>query len=409
MKRINTLQENVLKSIESFDVFEIIQKRGPISKMDLMQLVDIKKTTLVRVLTKLEEDQIIVVKGEQKNGIGRPSIVYEINRSFGYLVGIHVTRMRMNIVLLNLKYEIVDSQFIYVTSLYTPEYIVQVIQNILSKFMEKYAFNLEQLLGIGVAVATIGAVDKEEGKIFHASPFIGESWNNFNIVDKLYEKFPVNIILDKGVNASVVAEHYFNDYGYQDMMFVVSGGWGIDCGIIKNHELIESKIESGNAYEHMIIDFDGRVCRCGKQGCLIGYTSFESIFSELKRVHPMLSHFDETKLMEATVKDVVDFINTSDDIVKQHVMDSSKYVAYGLSNVINISKPQAVILTGPLMSDFEGYYAKTTDLIKQNVLEKVRFEFNEGKLGENAGAVGSGILALRRTINSDYLRKAMTI
>lgn len=390
----DTMQTNKYGEI----VFRTIQQHQKISKIELLKSLSFKKTTLVRTLDMLESNKLISVDGELKNGIGRPSITYKVNASFGYLVGIHISRMKLNIVLLDLGYEVMDTQSIYITSFHTPILLVRFIKDTIEKFMQIYLFPVSKLLNIGVCA--VGPIDRENGMILSNSSLMShQTWRNFNIKEELATYFHCDVTLEKSANSSVIAENYYlstKSASSKNILYFISGGWGLDCGIIYDGGLLGKCTVDGTAYEHMVINFDGPLCNCGNRGCLISYTSFESILNLLQRSNRTFDYLETIDVDKASVQDVVSFLQSDDELVQSITLNTAEYLAYGVANMINLYNPNLVILSGPLIENISGYYEKVVHHLKQNLsIDTTRIQFsNEGKLKNNAGAIGAAMRAM---------------
>ena len=144
------LENESPKNQELKRLYFLIHKYGPIGKAELIEKTMIKQTTLVRMLNELQKDQYIKSHiGESQ--IGRPPILYDVEPNCNYIIGVHISRMKTNIVLLDLRFNVVDQETFVMTSIHTPDFAFMKIENTIRHFMEVYGFDEDTLLGIGVA------------------------------------------------------------------------------------------------------------------------------------------------------------------------------------------------------------------------------------------------------------------
>jgi glucokinase len=86
-----------------------------------------------------------------------------------------------------------------------------------------------------------------------------------------------------------------------------------------------------------VIVIGGRRCGCGKSGCLESYCSIKQIKKDYKRITKKdLDIFEiERKLIEE-----------NDESARRVFEKVSKYLAYGLSNLIHIFHPEVIVIGG---------------------------------------------------------------
>ncbi|MEH6944330.1 ROK family transcriptional regulator, partial [Bacillus sp. JJ722] len=371
-------------------LYLLIYKYGPITKKEIIERTKIKKTTLVRMLDELLENKFIKESGYLESSVGRRPILYDIQEDINYIIGIHITRMKMSIVLLNLKCKQITQESFKMTTMHTPDFCLMLIQRSIQGFMEKYHFGTDDLLGIGVAA--IGPLNYEEGIIIEPEFFLAPNWRNVPIVRMIQDMFPVKVIMQKGANAGVMAEYHETKFNHKNILYLVSGGWVIDCGVLINGTVLHDQYADAGAYAHMIIDADGKECFCGKKGCMIAYTSFKNILHELKEENIMLGNISEELLQKASPTDMVEYFKQGDQLIQEVILRSTHYLSVGLSNLIHLFNPELVVLNGPFIYEIDGYYEQIVKNTKQNLHIKRDLQFSQGTYKENTAAMGAAIL-----------------
>ena len=105
------------KSFESLNdrgkyIFDIVQKNGPITKSELIDITKIKLTTLNRDIQILIDKKIIVETDIGESTGGRKPSLYDVNPSEFYIIGIDISRTYTQIVITNLKLKIIGERVI---------------------------------------------------------------------------------------------------------------------------------------------------------------------------------------------------------------------------------------------------------------------------------------------------------
>ena len=99
-----------------------------------------------------------------------------------------------------------------------------------------------------------------------------------NIVEKIKRYFPtVPVIITNDANAAAVGEMvYGGAKGMKDFL-VVTLGTGLGSGFVANGKLIYGHDGFAGELGHVVVNKTGRICGCGRKGCLETYASATGI------------------------------------------------------------------------------------------------------------------------------------
>ena len=241
------------------------------------------------------------------------------------------------------------------------------------------------------------------------------------VLSTVFMKSNVRIHITK--NALILGAPSFYDYApqekidyplYQDAshsyfdcsMFVAKGcenmvmitlGTGVGGGIVAEGMLLEGNKSAGAELGHMVIVANGEQCTCGRKGCLEAYSSATALIRDTKRA--MEAHKDSKmweigSLDKVTGKTAFDYRET-DPYAKEVVDAYIEHLAFGITNVANIFRPETVLLGG-------GVCAEGDNLVKplQKLLDRDIFAGELGpqvsiriaELGNSAGLLGAAAL-----------------
>ena len=141
------LENKTQKNQELKKLYLLIHKYGPIRRTDLIEKTKIKKTTLTRMIDELLNNKFIKESGYGESSVGRPPILYDVESECNYIIGVHVSRMKTNIVLLDLRFNQIDQESFVMTSIHTPGFVIMKLESIINGFMENHNFNEERTYG----------------------------------------------------------------------------------------------------------------------------------------------------------------------------------------------------------------------------------------------------------------------
>ncbi len=195
-------------------------------------------------------------------------------------------------------------------------------------------------------------------------------------VSKIFGGIPVAVTND--ANAAALGEMTYGAARGMKDFIMITLGTGVGSGIVVNGQVVYG--HDGNAGElgHVIMKRNnGRICGCGRAGCLEAYCSATGVartareFLEIRTEPSILRNLD---IEEITSKDVFDAAMAGDAIAKDVFEYTGKLLGEAIADMIVFSSPQAIILFGGL--------AKSGDLLLrplQEALDKGIMPIFKGK------------------------------
>ena len=389
LKIIKSLQ------IERKQVFDIIQKQGPISKGNVQLMTNLKLTTLNRIINDLEAKNLILDYSTGESTGGRKPKLYDVNYSGFYIIGLDISRTYTQIVLTNLKMMILKEKRFAMDESHSAEKTLNTVIDIIYSFLDELKINKGQIVGLGIG--TVGPLDRKKGKILNPINFSGCNWNNISIKEYLENKLEFPIIIDNGANTAVLGEYFYGEGKGYDNIAYINCGIGIRTGVITSGKIIRAINDREDAFGHMVIDIDGEPCYCGNYGCVESYSSIYSIVKKFKN--------DLKRGKTTSIKKTIEEINFLDifvaadegDVVARDIISNSALVfGASLANYINLLNPQLIILSGPSIYNSQLFYEVCTETaIKRINTSSVNIKFSKGGyFKENAIALGAASMVV---------------
>ena len=298
-------------------------------------------------------------------------------------IGIDIGGSHLGMALINDDYKIVSKKEIDLPKDRSniEDYIVRAIKN--------------TVLGINKDISLIGICccgTVKDGEIVKS---VNLGIRNFNIVRilreelKYSEKINTPIILRNDTNCAAIAEKNLGSLeDYDDALFLTVGT-GIGGAYFYNGKLVEPKRFPGFEVGHMTIEKEGILCNCGNHGCFEKYGSISALKAKVKEEY-RIDILTGEKLVEM-IREKRKFEGTSEyDRMEAILVDYTKSLAIGISNLINILEPEIVSLGGSF-----AYYE---DLLLYRVDKNIKI-FNDyskpelvcAELKNDAGILGAVI------------------
>ena len=250
-----------------------------------------------------------------------------------------------------------------------------------------------KLMGIG-----IGAPDANyhRGTIEHAPNL---AWKGIvPLADLIRKKISVPVVVTNDANAAAMGEMIFGvAKGMKDfIMFTLGTGTG--SGIVIDGKMVYGHTGFAGELGHMTVIPNGRVCGCGRKGCLETYASATGL---VRTVLELMSEMrDESPLRDIppsklTSKKIAEAAAKKDPVAVRAMNMTAELLGFGIINSIVFSSPEAIILFGGLANAGEMLFAPVRKYVKENnyVLMKDTVKILASGIPESKGAVmGSAAL-----------------
>ena len=366
-------------------IFTCIKDNLIISKRIIAEKLGLSTTTVATVINELETDSKIQSCGSAKSTGGRKSILYEVNPTAGYAMGIDLQVDRIVFVLLDFAGNLVSTKEIPLTN--KSEWAVaSVLNKVIPEFARENNISVARILGVGLGVP--GIVNSQSGVINFAPNL---EWENVNLRPLLKCQAP--IIVENEANAAALGEKGFGVGRNTSDMIYVSVGMGVGCGIIIENRLFSGTSFNAGEFGHMTVEPDGPACKCGKRGCWETFASNNAALNLYK---------EKSGLGLEEFEDFVQRVIAGEKIALEVADHIVKYLGIGIGNIVNGLNPQMVVIGGKLTEAKDMIYDKVLQQIKYFTLSKslTELEIQFSALNSKASAMGVAGMVLDQAVES---------
>ena len=258
---------------------------------------------------------------------------------------------------------------------------------IVSRIIEKAAELRNTYPFKAVGIGTPGTVNFEAGICVRAANL---PYNNTPIVAMVEEALSCPVFLGNDATCAVMGELYAG-YGKQYRNFVmVTLGTGVGGGIVIDGKPYLGSRGGAGEIGHMIIDCNGKSCRCGQRGC---YEQYASVTALIEQTQAAAYAYPQSLLHQMcskpiTGKTVFDAASAGCSIAIQVIDQFADYVAAGLTSLTRIFQPEAIILGGAISNQQENLLLPISKKCTLPVEIKI------SQLKNDAGVLGAAALAI---------------
>ncbi len=264
----------------------------------------------------------------------------------------------------------------------------------LSQKVKSLVFNKYKIIGLGVGAPNANFFT---GKIENA-PNINWARKVIPFTEMLSDIFKVDVKITNDANAAAIGEMlYGNAIGVKDFILITLGT-GLGSGFVCNGELILGHDGFAGEMGHITAVYGGRLCGCGKQGCLETYVSATGIRTtvlEMLRYSKKESLLRKYEAKDITSKSIYEAAVLG-DILAHDVFDfTAKILGEKLADIVALTSPKAIYFFGGLSAAGDYLLVPTKKYMEQNLMpifkNKVKLEVS-ALMGKNAAVLGAAAL-----------------
>ncbi len=189
-------------------------------------------------------------------------------------------------------------------------------------------------------------------------------------VSKAFGGIPVAVTND--ANAAALGEMTYGAARGMKDFIMITLGTGVGSGIVINGQLVYGSDGFAGELGHVIMKRNnGRVCGCGRTGCLEAYCSATGVartareFLEVRNEPSMLRNLDIDTI---TSKDIYDAAMNGDKMSKEIFEFTGKILGEAFADMVAFSSPQAIILFGGLAKSGDLLIKPLKESFDKNIL-----------------------------------------
>ncbi|MDL2303476.1 ROK family protein, partial [Dysgonomonas sp. OttesenSCG-928-D17] len=218
------------------------------------------------------------------------------------------------------------------------------------------------------------------------------------LAQMLTDKLNIPVALTNDANAAAIGEMTYGAARGMKDFIVITLGTGVGSGIVVNGQLVYGHDGFAGELGHTTAIRDGRMCGCGKKGCLETYSSATGVartareYLENKKDPSLLRELDPA---EITSKDVYDAAIKGDKLAKEIFEFTGQVLGESFADFVAFSSPEAIILFGGLIKSGKFIFDPVRKHMEESMLpiyrNKIKLLMSELKESD-AAVLGASAL-----------------
>lgn len=230
-------------------------------------------------------------------------------------------------------------------------------------------------IGMGVP----GIIDCEAGVVCYSNNF---DWNLKPVCKDLQERLGRRVRIANDAQCAALGEARYGAGRGVSRMAMVTLGTGVGGGYVKDGRL-ETDRYGAMAYifGHAVLDLKGRLCNCGRQGCLEAYASASALERKSAGLYAE----------EKTAKELFELAREGDTGACKIIEEYLTVLSAGIVNIANMIRPERIVIGGGVSASGDILLPAINRELEQGVYgyEYAPVHAVCAELGNQAGVVGA--------------------
>lgn len=271
--------------------------------------------------------------------------------------------------------------------------IVADMANLVKKITEDAGLTLDDIEAVGIGCP--GTVDNSRGVVLYSNNIVMQ---NVPLAEEFKKHIDVPVALENDASAAAYGEFITMDKKVDTFLFVTLGT-GVGGGIIINGKIYSGFNFSAGEIGHTTIVVDGKQCTCGKKGCWEQYASVTALVAQTKKMmkeHPESIMHDWVKEKgRISGRTAFECAKCGDKAAIEVKNQYIRYVAEGISNMVNIFQPEMLVIGGGISKEGNELLAPIKKFVYEYDYNKEmpKTQIKIARLFNDAGIIGAAMAA----------------
>lgn len=328
---------------------------------------------------------------QRENTVGRPPKVLSLQADQLLCCGVNLNKTVLRMGIVDPYGEIRDRRNIpYPTDQeFATEHILPWMADELEAFLNCWRGH-GLLSNVGVTMP--GIVDVDNGVLqFSANLRL----HDCPVVAYLKKRLPdFDFILENDAKSLAQAEFQFGAAAGTQNMVVLSMGDGIGSAAILNGEIYRARNNMAGEIGHIVLNPAGKICECGKIGCLQTNLTKTAILNEAHSVYPGIS-----------LTELLEYAGRGETFAEALVKQVVDYISMTINLLANTYAPDAIFLSGTTIWECPGLFPLVEREYKKLLSEYIQdaFLLRLDSFGADGYVIGGGAVAFKQTMEAMQL------
>lgn len=275
------------------------------------------------------------------------------------------------------------------------EIIVKKMIELCKKIIEESGVESGSIKSIGIGCP--GTCDDKRGVIVYENKL---SMRNVPVRAEFAKHFDIPVHMENDANCAALAESFFGAAKGYDTSVTITLGTGIGGGIIIDRKIFSGFNFAGSEMGHTVIVVDGKQCTCGRKGCWEEYSSGKALVSSAageieKDKNTIMLDMAGGDISKVDGEIIFAAAKKGDEIASRVVSGYIKYLAEGITNIVNTIMPEIFVIGGGVCRQGDYLLKPLQELVNEKMYvrgDTPKTILKTAEMGNDAGIIGAAML-----------------
>jgi len=282
---------------------------------------------------------IVKEVGIRASSGGRKPATYSLIAETGFIISVAMNQFLTRIVIVNMSNEFVGEVQEFELKLNDNKDAIHSLIACIQAVVVNSGLPKDKFLAIGITMP--GFIDAFLGNnlSFLKSP-------EETLVTYITKQAGLPVFIENDSTAIALAEQKFGLPIARNNSMIINLGWGVGLGMIINKEIFKGHSGFAGEFSPLPLHKNGKLCSCGKQGCLETEASLLAI--EAKAVEG-LKQGEVSSLVKYDTLSADDIITEAlkgDAFAIKIISEAAYFIGQGLAILLHLMNPESIILSG---------------------------------------------------------------
>lgn len=371
---------------------------GLLSCAEVAHQIEKSLSLVAKILNELIADGIVIETGHAPSSGGRRPQMYSLRKDVLYIVCVAMDQYFTRIGIMDMHNHYVLPAEEHEIKLADNPKALSHLAGIIEEMIVASGISREKIAGIGIGMP--GFVDPQQGVNYTFLPSSSGSITGY-ISDKT--GVPTYIENDSGIIS--LAELRFGAARNRKNAMVINVGWGVGLGMILDGALFRGDNGFAGEFSHIPLFDNGKLCSCGKSGCLETETSLfiivekalEGIRAGRVTVLKQLLSGKESDL-EKDAEAIIESARKGDRFAIELLSEAGYNIGRGIAILIHLLNPRIVVLSGRGALAGKIWEAPIQQALNEHCIPRLaaNTDISISTLGYEAELIGAGALVMEQ-------------
>ena len=370
---------------------------GGLSSLELSRRLEKSLSLSSRILNEMIEEGIVVEKGFAISSGGRRPQVFALNNDIQYIISVAMDQLITRIVIMDMYNNFVTEVKKIAISLTNNYVALQTLTEAIVEVIQSSGIEKNKFIGIGIGMP--GFVDPVAG---HNYTFLGA-----NISKQITISTGLPVFIENDSSSIALAEYYFGAAKDSGNAMIINFNWGVGLGIIINGHLYRGSNGFAGEFSHIPMFNNGKMCGCGKTGCLETECSFIYMLNKAEalikngmesyikdRLKEGLNYEEKSKLF-------IQAVFNGDKLAVELISEAGYNLGRGISTLIHLFNPSKIVLSGRGATLGKIWLTPIQQAINEYSIPRLAqyTDIEVSSMGYESELIGSSIVVMSKSDN----------